>query len=610
MSRRRPAGENGAVAIVVALSATMLFAIAAIAVDLGNAFAARRDLQTQADLAATSAAGLLPKGDATNQANIVAEVANYLNRNKAGVNQSSVTSTQLTDTQLSNGEVTFPTDNQVRVVTPSSRVDFGVARAIGISSKTLDASATAEKRALVPPTDDVLPMWLPSSCAYGAVGGDTGPGPTTPAANPTYDPGNSNVDSKFHITAISVNTAPFGTTTGSIDVTLTNEDSAAIGTPAAPKQGAIVFTFGAPTSWTTATTVYPVNLAIPGKSGSTLGTQTVTIPGVGSEVTNTVGKWEVWGAYNATGGKVVPGTTKFSADPNGANAAEPLAFTVTGGGGEVACNVSQRGNFGQLDSPRAGYPQLQKRYEYNLALGLDHKLAPFNMLDYPAIATNPECFNDGSPTGAKIDNVVRDGNNCIYVQSGNDPGGLTSGFLTGVDGGPDGAKPGRLFTAPTSSRCTTNGRVAPAKASDSKVAWANINRDTLSCFLLPGKTLADIASDTAAADIVDRSILQSPRYFQVPVVHANDRADKKYIAIKQYASVFLTDETPTCNLTAPTYGGPGCATAENGITMNGGGNQVFAVQVFAFNTFAITTPPNGADTEWFVGGKPVIRLVD
>ncbi len=96
----------------------------------------------------------------------------------------------------------------------------------------------------------------------------------------------------------------------------------------------------------------------------------------------------------------------------------------------------------------------------------------------------------------------------------------------------------------------------------------------------------------------------------MPVVHANDRADKKYIAIKQYASVFLTDETPLCNLVLPTYGGPGCATADNGITMNGGGTQIFAVQLFGFNTFAITTPPNGADTEWFEGGKPVIRLVD
>ncbi len=464
MSRRRSPSESGAVAIVVALSATMLFAIAAIAVDLGNAFAARRDLQTQADLAATSAAGLLPKGDATNQAKIVAEVVNYLNRNKAGVNQSSVTSAQLTDTQLANGEVTFPTDNQIRVITPSSRVDFGVARAIGVSSKTLDASATAEKRALVPPADDVLPMWLPSSCAYGAVGGDTGPGPTTPAANPTYDPGNSNVDSKFHITAISVNTAPYGTSTGSIDVTLTNDDTVAIGTAASPRRGAIVFTFGAPTSWVTATTVYPVNLAIPRRVGSTLGTQTVTIPGVGSEVTNTVGKWEVWGTYNTVADKVVPGTTKFSADPNGSNPAEPLAFEVTGGGGEVACSVSERGNFGQLDSPRTGYP-LPERYAVQPRLGPEPQARSVQRpRTTPPSRPTPSASTTAAPTGAQIDNLERDGNNCIYVQSGNDPGGLTKGLLTGVDAGSGRrSRPGRLFTAPTSPRCSANGRVAPAR---------------------------------------------------------------------------------------------------------------------------------------------------
>ena len=30
----------------------------------------------------------------------------------------------------------------------------------------------------------------------------------------------------------------------------------------------------------------------------------------------------------------------------------------------------------------------------------------------------------------------------------------------------------------------------------------------------------------------------------------------------------------------------------------------------AFNGFAIPTDPNNPDTEWFEGGKPVLRLVD
>jgi Flp pilus assembly protein TadG len=601
---RRSRREEGAVAIVVAISSLLMFGCAAMAVDLGNAYARKRTSQTQVDLAALAGGQLLPKGDATNQGKIADLVADYLNRNLASTDQGTVTAGQLTDNNTANGEITYPIDTQLKLVAPPSKVQFGFANVLGVSSTNVVTEATVEKRALQNPVGDVLPMWLPSTCTYGPVGGDTAP-TTPPSASPTYSPtaDGFTTDNKFIIKAISVPSASYGSTVSSIDVQLENADNSPLGTDAAPVKGVIAFTFGAPTSWAQPAdpaqrTYFPVDLKIPAKSGGNNGTQTVTINNVGAGVTNTVGDWQVWGVRNVVSGTPTKGTSVFTKDT-------PQKFTVTGGGGQAMCNFNQRGNFGQLDSPRNGIPQLQTSYAYNVALGLDHKLEKFDpakALPGTDITTSPECYSDNSPTSAKIDNQYRPGNNCIFVQGGNDPGGLTSGLLDGLTS-PTAAP--RLFKKPTAQRCLDNGRVAPVKADDGKYQWSKINRDTLSCYLNPGVTLSDLAKDGAAFDLVDKSIVDSPRFFYMPVVFSLDRADKKYIAIKDFIPAFITDET-AAPLVPPAKTN---ATKDNGITMNGGGTQIFGVQVFAFNGNVVPTDPDGGDVAWFDNGRPVIRLV-
>ena len=106
LARRRDA--SGTVAVIVALSCVMLFSFAAVAVDLTNAMARKRAVQSQADFAsfaAVAGGANLPAAStsplATDQAVIAA--AEYLNKNQpqndgAGscvVNQNCVTPAQL-----------------------------------------------------------------------------------------------------------------------------------------------------------------------------------------------------------------------------------------------------------------------------------------------------------------------------------------------------------------------------------------------------------------------------------------------------------------------------------------------------------------------------------
>ena len=57
---RRWRDERGAVAVLIAILATLLFSSAALAVDLGNSWAREREVQKQVDVAALSVGWLLP----------------------------------------------------------------------------------------------------------------------------------------------------------------------------------------------------------------------------------------------------------------------------------------------------------------------------------------------------------------------------------------------------------------------------------------------------------------------------------------------------------------------------------------------------------------------
>lgn len=561
---KNPRDERGAIAVIVTILAVVLFGLTAFAVDLGSAWFRDREAQKQVDVSAISAAALLP-ATSTNRGEIADEVALQLNTTSNNLRgQAEVTGTQLLDTDLGNGEVLFPDENTMRVVAPPAAVEFTFAQ-IGnadLDSANVQREATVQLRTPIPNVDSVLPMWLTAGCMFGEVEGDTDTH-SDPAASPAYT---LNSPRKNHETGtISPATTAFASTPVSVNVEITNIP--------AGKTGAIIrFTFG-----DTQVVNYPVTF--PSTTSGSARTVTVTLDAAASstdiDVTSVAGDWEVWPLLGNSGATPTPGDTYFP------KMNKQGKFTVTGGG-ETGCDDNMRGNFGQLDSPRQDGSPLQERYAKNVALGLDHELAQF--VDAPEF----ECDSDGDPVGALIDNTPnRDGNNCIYAQPGNDPNGLTNGFIDGGSG-----YEGRLKrNVPNTPGCSgpTGG-------------ISGINNDVLSCFLKPGYSLDDIAQDDSPLDALDKAILESPRFFYVPVVYFETREEKKFLAIKTFVPVFLTDETRSSTDTSSD------ATSENGIQTNPAG-KIQQIKLFAFSPRALPVPPN-AETVDYDGTRGVLRLID
>jgi hypothetical protein len=571
-------------AVMLAGLMTVLVIAAAMGVDLGNAWQRKVTVQKSVDVSAISAGHLLPR-TSTNTDVILDEVASYLNKasNVVAGQPGSVTRVQLVDGNLSNGEVEFVDDETMRVVAPQAHVDYGLANLIGFDSTEVSAGATVQIRTPIMPIGSVLPMWVPASCVFGPLAGDIAAAP--PGGSPEYT--NNSPRAAHETGLIAPSSVVYATPNPSVSVTI-------IDVPANRSWAVIRFTFG-DTQYVDYLVTFPITTAVADVTvtipdlDTTLAhrvpdNSTVTDPNNIWTITSTVGDWEVWplipnDATLAPTGFPLSSTVQSTLEFPKNN--KQGIFTVTGGG-SVACDEHTRGNFGQLDSPRNDSTQKQTVYARNVAFGLDHKLAAF--------ASEPsqyECPADGTPVNAEIDDDTTPGNNCLYVDPGNDPQGLTDGLL---GGGRINEGEGRL-QKPNSPLCS--GRPSLV------IGGKNYNNDVLSCFLKPGYTLADIAKhDGVPLDALDASIRESPRFFYVPVVWQGDRSLKKYIAIKTFAPVFLTDET----VSSP-------ASATNGLVLNPGG-QVQSVQIFGFNEAALPIPPNSDTTDYQDGTRGVIRLID
>ena len=182
-------------AVIVALSAVMLFSVAALCVDLGNAYSRKRSLQTQADFAAFAAVkggANLPAATTTPLASqdAVIQAAAYLNRNlpqddaqgprtcEAATPPTCITAAQLVNGRLADGEVKYghyvgglsgtfvPSKNEITVITPKSLVDYGLAQAMGPGHDSLNLQTKATV-AIKSANISTLPFYAYTGCDYG-----------------------------------------------------------------------------------------------------------------------------------------------------------------------------------------------------------------------------------------------------------------------------------------------------------------------------------------------------------------------------------------------------------------------------------------------------------
>ena len=175
-------------------------------------------------------------------------------------------------------------------------------------------------------------------------------------------------------------------------------------------------------------------------------------------------------------------------------------------------------------------PTAQKAFPLNIAEGIDHQLMPYV---FPStMAATKDCGSGSSLLpGAKLDNqggTSGNGANCIKGDTGNDGPKTYDGLVAGVDG-----HAGRLDASRGATSCPSRSNLS--------ASGKLINNDTLDCFLRNGATKSQIASDTGVnTNMLDPAIKRSPRFVYLPVVYANDRAQKGFQPIQQFVPGFIT----------------------------------------------------------------------
>lgn len=128
---RRARDERGAVAVIVALCAVMMFGFAAYALDAGHLWETRRSMVTASDAAALAAGGALATG-ATNSQACDATAPDYLDKNVDGATLEACT---VERGNYDNGRVT---------VKGGTVADFTFAGIFGLDDSDVDSSTTVQ----------------------------------------------------------------------------------------------------------------------------------------------------------------------------------------------------------------------------------------------------------------------------------------------------------------------------------------------------------------------------------------------------------------------------------------------------------------------------------
>ncbi len=593
--------ERGVTAIIFALCAVLLFSLGALVVDLGNAQQRHRDTQTEADFAALAggAGNNLPGPQATPLASdpAVASVATYLLKNWTFSDGGSTPSLSVLEQNLTdstgltkpdtNGQVYYGhftasgtlvhNLNQLTVVTPNARVDFGLANAMGYSHTNVAALATVEIRS---PKIDELPFYAATGCDYGQQtisqpSNGTGGGSTT-----RYLAFGSDTNAAG---MLALNPAQIALDDTKSNLVINGSNFTNVTQVGFFENGNQVQS-GPP----------PVIVLSTGFTINSASKITVAAP-LPAAVTSVQDTWYVR-VY-------IAGAVNKWSDEN-------TALPLTVGDPLLQCaQGSSDGNFGtiQLSNAEVKNPTAANDViAANIIGPLDHSLAVF-----------PKA-HQGSPwtcTTAMSWTVVwpNDGTNCVDTKTGLPQGAATEGFITGVDilASP-GHEAGRLDLnggtgAGTGCNPDTGLPVTRIVNAGSPTKSYTINNDTLSCFLVDktGSTnIGDIDSPNynLSDPALTQQIYNSPRFFWVPVfgVVPVSGGSSKY-QIVDFRPTFITDQPNSATYST-------AATANNGITIKS--NALQSVQVVFLNDNSVPPPPGGKTSPYVGTGPKFVQLID
>jgi len=562
MSSRKQRNETGAVAVIVAISALLIFGLAAIGVDLGNAMNRKKETQNSADLAALAGAyGLPDTGPAT-----VQMVADYLNKNqprtdgtdKCDTTPGTITVAELSDGNEANGEVTFP-DGDIRVAAPSSKVQFGLANAIGFSDTCIDSVATATIKS---GGGGFAPYYATSACSSGpqVLKSDAG-GLTIPFVVPTLShDGETN-------TSVLNSIAPNP-----------NPDSIPLATVGAP-DGPAIAVGGTNMD---AANIDRVGFFNSDRSEPVLATPLVTpaqtAASVAVNVPNAVASvQDVWWVrvHNSV-------SDTWSARAQ----ARPLLV----GDAVLSCDPeSASGNFGAIDFPWSSNKQNNIETAIKLGAPPPMTLKKFPGPPYPGLN---QCQND--PLGV-ISTVAlpKPETNCVESTTGLRAPPAYDGYLKNGTG---------KLRVDTSSLCQSQGRPVRQNLSTGE----SVNADLLTCFLRNDTLkLSDAINFVGGASPFVSDLWNSPRFVMVPIIET-DPTGNKWTPIIGFVPGFICDQVTGASRPNPLESGQ----TENGLVTKNP-NKLQAIRIVFFDFEALPPPPDGTPLIDYIGvGPKVVTLIN
>ncbi|MGZ4486412.1 MAG: TadE/TadG family type IV pilus assembly protein [Nocardioides sp.] len=616
LTRGRRERDRGAVTILVALfTCLVLFLVAALTVDLGNTWARRGQLQLQVDRAVKFAAERLPVDSTTVAATpsstqlTVAEAAAYYlacHPVSGQASQSTIPACPAagadytadpgivafaqrlldngrTGATSPGGALTFPTVNQVSLVTPRALVTYGFGRLAGVTGSGQQRNASA----VVLSPGQVLPIGMSLTCMANAVGtaplgaGDTAStvmpvnylsdGTGTPLTNPT------------------VTTSTDTTPTYWDDISQSGSHPATISLQSSSinsASGLVTLTFG----WASS------------RTGWTVTAQQIFIRKAGYTSTSTTGAYAgpvVLGLTSPTAPysvRLPPGNYEALIRVTGTNATLTQTDTWTNNPNQnVKFTVPDVGQLAHYvacarpaQSPRLGIASDSDAMAVNIAQGLDHGLQAFpglaDAVDGTHIGVGAgtsvasatsllgsagiTALTCGTNTAVKKDYPTRrtDEPNCVHVDTATDwSAEVTKGLLTGGTFA-TGSVTGRL-RCPTSGNCNYNS--SRAVLSNPGGISGTYNNDHFSDFIKSGPSggpsyLSDpflMALDLMISPTVplltppnttlQTALYSSPRFFWAPyVVSAWTTPGAADYSVLTFRPVFLTSDASS-TITTP-----------------------------------------------------------